>query len=66
MSVEAWIIEEREKEERRRREDEAPGIHLPRTPGEAGPQPEEPRQAAPGRVEVVEISPPLDGNVIDL
>lgn len=71
MSVEAWIIEEteqQEREERRRREEAQAGIHLPRTPGEDGPRAGGDVEARParGRVEVVEISPGADDNVIDL
>jgi hypothetical protein len=72
MSVESWIIEEREKEDRKRREDERKtGIHLPRIPPgrrdlDAEPAIEgqgDPRHSKGGQVEIVEISPGFESTI---
>lgn len=68
MSVEVWIIDELEKEEQRRREEQGGvGLHLPRRPGEVdGERSDEPRHGKQGgRVEILDISPRPD-NVVDL
>jgi hypothetical protein len=75
MSIESWIIEEREKEDRQRREGERKtGISLPRSPPRSPRDPDaepsieghaEPRQSKGGQVQIVDISPGAE-NTIDL